>query len=157
MYVFMKVFSRQIYSYGFHISKLNNWKVIHDLYSQYLTQTSSKMTFFTGMEEVRIHTTCIACFSKIWYAIICHSSHGSAFQSSIYVNSRCTHRCTRSHVYVLNNLRNNIPCHNFGYTCKWVYLVASKCISSYFVFSGFNCGTILWSRKFFQTVLQKWS
>jgi len=29
MYTFMKVFSRQIYSYGFHISKFNN-KVIHD-------------------------------------------------------------------------------------------------------------------------------
>jgi len=47
MYIFMKVFSRQIYSYGFH-----NLKVIHDLYSQYLTQTLSTMTFFMGMEGV---------------------------------------------------------------------------------------------------------
>jgi hypothetical protein len=33
MYTFMKVFVRQIYSYSFHISKLNNLKFIHDLYS----------------------------------------------------------------------------------------------------------------------------
>jgi hypothetical protein len=33
MYLFLwKYFSRQIYSYGFHISKLNNLKIIHDLY-----------------------------------------------------------------------------------------------------------------------------
>jgi hypothetical protein len=32
-----KYFTRQIYSCSFHISKLNNLKVIHDLYSQCLT------------------------------------------------------------------------------------------------------------------------
>ena len=32
MYIFMKNFSRQNYSYGFHISKHHNLKVIHDLY-----------------------------------------------------------------------------------------------------------------------------
>ena len=52
MYIFMKVFSRQIYLYGFHISKLNNLKVIHDLYSQYLTQALSKTTLFLSMEGV---------------------------------------------------------------------------------------------------------
>ena len=31
----MKVFLTQIYSYSFCISKLNNLKVIHNLYSQY--------------------------------------------------------------------------------------------------------------------------
>jgi hypothetical protein len=36
-----KYFSRQIYSYSFHICKLNNLKVIDDLYSQCLTQTLS--------------------------------------------------------------------------------------------------------------------
>jgi hypothetical protein len=37
MYTFMKVFLRQIYSYSFYICKLNDLKVIDDLYSQYLT------------------------------------------------------------------------------------------------------------------------
>ena len=50
MYIFMKVFLRQIYLYSFYISKLNNLKVIQDLYSQCLTQTLSKMTFFGGIE-----------------------------------------------------------------------------------------------------------
>jgi hypothetical protein len=40
----MKVISRQIYLYYFHISKLNELKVVNDLYFQYLTQTLSKMT-----------------------------------------------------------------------------------------------------------------
>ena len=48
----MKVFLRQIYSYSFHIFKLNNLKVIHDLYSQCLTQTLSKTTYFIGIEGV---------------------------------------------------------------------------------------------------------
>ena len=48
----MKVFSRQIYSYNFHICKLNNLKVIDDLYSQCLTQTLSKTSSFTNMEGV---------------------------------------------------------------------------------------------------------
>ena len=47
MYIFLwKYFSRQIYSRGFHIFKLNNLKVIHDLYSQCLTQTLSKRLYF---------------------------------------------------------------------------------------------------------------
>jgi hypothetical protein len=41
-----KYFSRQIYSYSFHIYKLNNLKVIDDLYSQYLTQTLSETSAF---------------------------------------------------------------------------------------------------------------
>jgi hypothetical protein len=32
MYIFRKVFSRQIYLYDFYVSKLNNLKVIHGLY-----------------------------------------------------------------------------------------------------------------------------
>jgi hypothetical protein len=36
-----KYFWKQIYSYSFHIYKLNNLKVIDDLYSQGLTQTLS--------------------------------------------------------------------------------------------------------------------
>ena len=48
----MKVFSRQIYSYGFCILKLNNLKVIHDLYFQCLTQILSKTTFFSSMDGV---------------------------------------------------------------------------------------------------------
>jgi hypothetical protein len=50
----MKVFefSTQIYSRSFHISRLNDLKVIHDLYSQCLTQTLFKMTSFTKLEGV---------------------------------------------------------------------------------------------------------
>ena len=48
----MKVFLRQIYSYNFHFFKLNYLKVIHDLYSQCLTQILSKTTFFSSMEGV---------------------------------------------------------------------------------------------------------
>ena len=48
----LKVFSRQIYSCDFHIFKLNNLKVILDLYFQYLTQTLPKTTSFTNMEGV---------------------------------------------------------------------------------------------------------
>jgi len=47
-----KYFLRQIYSYDFCILKLNNLKVIHDLYSQCLTQTLSKTTSFSSMDGV---------------------------------------------------------------------------------------------------------
>jgi hypothetical protein len=47
-----KYSSRQIYWYDFHISKLNNLNVIHDLYSQCLTQTLSKKSSNTNMEGV---------------------------------------------------------------------------------------------------------
>jgi len=50
VYTFMKVFFKTIY--GFHISKFNNLKIIHDLYSQYLIQTLSKMTFIIGLKGV---------------------------------------------------------------------------------------------------------
>ena len=33
--------------YDFHFFKLSNLKIIHDLYSQYLTQTFYKTTFFS--------------------------------------------------------------------------------------------------------------
>jgi hypothetical protein len=36
----------------YYISKLNDLKVIHHLYSQYLTQILSKMTFFTKPKGV---------------------------------------------------------------------------------------------------------
>jgi hypothetical protein len=52
MYTFIKVFLRQIYSCSFHISKLNNLEVIHDLYSQCLTQILSKTSSFTKLEGV---------------------------------------------------------------------------------------------------------
>ena len=53
VYIFLwKYFSRQIYSYNFYICKLNNLKVIDDLYSQYLTQTLSKTSSFIGTEGV---------------------------------------------------------------------------------------------------------
>jgi hypothetical protein len=52
MYIFIKVFSWQICLYDFHISKLNDLKVIHDLYFQYLTQILSKTTSNTEAEGV---------------------------------------------------------------------------------------------------------
>ena len=48
----MKVILRQIYSYNFHFFKLNNLKVIHDLYSQCLTQILSKTSSKSYMEGV---------------------------------------------------------------------------------------------------------
>jgi hypothetical protein len=44
VYPYESKFSRQIYLYDFHIFKLNDLKVIHDLYSQCLTQSLSKTT-----------------------------------------------------------------------------------------------------------------
>jgi hypothetical protein len=41
-----------MYSCSFHIFKLNNLKVIHDLHSQCLTEILSKTTWFMGMEGV---------------------------------------------------------------------------------------------------------
>src|SRR6185437_6705951 len=41
-----------VVSYGFCTLKLNNLKVIHDLYFQCLTQILSKTTFFTSLEGV---------------------------------------------------------------------------------------------------------
>jgi hypothetical protein len=52
MYILMKVISRQIYLSDFHIFKLNNLKVIRDLYSQCLTQTLSKTTSNRELEGV---------------------------------------------------------------------------------------------------------
>ena len=51
----LKYFLRQIYTYSFYISKLNDLKVIHDLYSQCLIQALSKMTlFFFSTEAVLV-------------------------------------------------------------------------------------------------------
>jgi hypothetical protein len=52
----MKVIFRSVhlaggYLYDFHIIKLNDLKVIHDLYSQCLNQTLSKTTSFTKWRE----------------------------------------------------------------------------------------------------------
>jgi hypothetical protein len=47
MYTFMKVFCKTNLFMYFHISILNDLKFIHDLYSQYLTQTLFKTTSFT--------------------------------------------------------------------------------------------------------------
>jgi hypothetical protein len=53
MYTFMKVFCKtNLLICSFHISKLNDLKVIHDLYSHYLTQIISKTTSFTKPEGV---------------------------------------------------------------------------------------------------------
>jgi hypothetical protein len=46
---------RQIYLCNFHISKLNDLKVIHDVYSQCLAQALYKTTPFTKPEGVRIY------------------------------------------------------------------------------------------------------
>jgi hypothetical protein len=45
MYILMKViFKTNLYIYDFHIFKLNDLKVIHDIHSQCLTQILSKTT-----------------------------------------------------------------------------------------------------------------
>jgi hypothetical protein len=62
MYIFMKVFYKTNLLMYFHISKPNNLKVIHDLYSQFLTQILSKNVFFyqTGGIPPVVHSiTCI--------------------------------------------------------------------------------------------------
>jgi hypothetical protein len=41
-----------MYSYSFHIFKLNNLKVIYDLRSQCLTEILSKTTWFMGTKGV---------------------------------------------------------------------------------------------------------
>ena len=51
MYIFMKCFLKQIYSYGFHFFKLNNLKVIYDLYFQCLTQTFYTYTLKNVMKD----------------------------------------------------------------------------------------------------------
>ena len=51
----MKVFLRQIYLYNFYFFKLNNLKVIYDLYYQCLTQILSKTTSKFYMEDVCIN------------------------------------------------------------------------------------------------------
>jgi hypothetical protein len=48
----MKMISKQIYWYDFHIWKLNDFKVIYHLYSQCLTPILSKRFFFTKPEGV---------------------------------------------------------------------------------------------------------
>ena len=60
MYTFVKVFLRQIYSYNFHICKLNNLKGIDHLYSQCLTQTLSKTTSKSDMEGEIKHVWMVA-------------------------------------------------------------------------------------------------
>jgi hypothetical protein len=45
MYILMKVIVKTNYLYDFHFFKLNNLKIIHDLYSQCLTQILSKNDF----------------------------------------------------------------------------------------------------------------
>ena len=52
----MKIFLRQVYSYDFYILKLNNLKVIHDLYSQCLTQILSKTSSKYYMEGVQAYS-----------------------------------------------------------------------------------------------------
>jgi hypothetical protein len=63
MYTFIKYFARQIYSCSFHISKLNDLKVIHNLYSQCLTQimsndfiyqTGGSMVIWSTVKEPKI-------------------------------------------------------------------------------------------------------
>jgi hypothetical protein len=58
-----KYFSRQIYSYNFYICKLNNLKVIDDLYFQCLFKTLSKTTSKSDTEGV--------------YYMIIENSHGN--------------------------------------------------------------------------------
>jgi len=54
VYFYKSIFqSRQIYSYGFHISKFNNLKIIHGLIFQCLIQTWFKTIFFLDIKGVQ--------------------------------------------------------------------------------------------------------
>jgi hypothetical protein len=62
----MKVISRQIYLYDFHIFKLNNLKVIYNLY--FHTKTLCKMTCNTqreGAQCLHLHGCCLGCTDLI--------------------------------------------------------------------------------------------
>jgi hypothetical protein len=60
MYTFMKVFFKtNLFSYNFHICKLNNLKIIYDLYYQSLTQTLFKTISKSYMEGVCLNTNYI--------------------------------------------------------------------------------------------------
>ena len=52
MYTFIKVFFKINLFIKFYILKLNNLRVIHDLYSQSLTQTLAKTSIILDMEGV---------------------------------------------------------------------------------------------------------
>jgi hypothetical protein len=55
MYTFLKVFYKITSSCSFHISKFNNLKVIHDLYSQCLAQILSKTSSLFFIKHTCIH------------------------------------------------------------------------------------------------------
>ena len=65
----MKVFLRQIYSSDFCILKLNNLKIIHNLYFQYLIQIFSKIIFFSSMEESISQVPINECWNFIYTLI----------------------------------------------------------------------------------------
>jgi hypothetical protein len=48
----MKIISTKIYWYNFHIFKHDDFKIIHHVYYQCLTQTLFKTTYFTKPEGV---------------------------------------------------------------------------------------------------------
>jgi hypothetical protein len=56
MYTFIKVLCKTNLYVVFTFSKLNDLKVIHNLYSQCLTQIMSKMNSFTKPEGVYYYT-----------------------------------------------------------------------------------------------------
>jgi hypothetical protein len=94
MYTFLKYFASQIYSCSFHMSKLNDFKIIHNLYFQCLTQTLSKMIHlpnrseyedfhgvtwlttreFSGAHRTRAHRSWPLALPRCASALLCHET-----------------------------------------------------------------------------------
>ena len=77
----MKVLLKTICSYGFQFFKLNHLRVIHDLYSQCLTQTLSKTTYFSYTEGVFI----LFCINLVNFDIVIE---GVLFQTYMNLKSK---------------------------------------------------------------------
>ena len=92
----MKIFSRQIYLHGFRISKLNNLKVIHDLYSQYLTQALSKTTYFLVRKEYLIVPVLQAAHVRM---------HGSMFKLQLGKDYKFLKQNQNQYINILNSYK----------------------------------------------------
>jgi hypothetical protein len=85
----MKIIVETNLLYDFHISKLNDLKIIHHLYSQYLTQTLSKTTSFTKPEEVYLF--CSASIYNLFATYPCFVLQVYIFILSVHIiYSVCT-------------------------------------------------------------------
>jgi hypothetical protein len=82
VYFYESIFSRQIYSYGFHIFKLNNLKVIHDfifsMFDPNLVQNdflygyreSIKEYVLLGQSQWRFLKVLLTLNTMVWHCVI---------------------------------------------------------------------------------------